>query len=153
MRVNQIDIPKFVCMCIFLVRTLKPYMHVTIWPTRFFILFRKSYVMLNNRILGNFCLLWTICYTTLGSQTAEKSLGVCSCLPRDHGVLWSPEVVLGLVDIRVADPTVEHLQHHIFRACVPVVAPRHTPYEKRQVLLLVYPRRRWAAYTCMISNS
>ena len=46
---------------------------------------------------------------------------MCLCSPRDHGVLRSPEVVLGLVDVRVADPTVEHLHHHIFRACAPVV--------------------------------
>jgi len=50
-------------------------------------------------------------------------------MPRDHGVLGSAEVVLGLVDVSMADPTVQHLHHHIFRACVPVVVTSTTnPY-------------------------
>jgi len=57
---------------------------------------------------------------------------MCLCLPRDHGVLGSAEVVLGLVDVSMADPTVQHLHHHIFRACVPVVVTSTTnPYYGR----------------------
>jgi len=58
---------------------------------------------------------------------------MCLCLPRDHGVLGSAEVVLGLVDVSMANPTVQHLDHHIFRACVPVVVGTRTnPYIEKQ---------------------
>jgi hypothetical protein len=40
-------------------------------------------------------------------------------LPRDHGVTGHAEVVLGLVDVRVANPTVQNLDRHIFRASLP----------------------------------
>jgi hypothetical protein len=57
-------------------------------------------------------------------------------------------VVLGLVDVCVADPTVEHLHHHIFRACAPVVVVTTTySHMKREVL--VYSCRRPAAYRVM----
>jgi hypothetical protein len=49
------------------------------------------------------------------------------CLPRDHGVLGSAEVVLGLVDVSMADPTVQHLDDHIFRARLPVVVTTTNP--------------------------
>jgi len=88
---------------------------------------------------------------------------MCLCLPRDHGVLGSAEVVLGLVDVSMADPTVQHLHHHIFRACVPdgvgvggEVAggvpggpPHHRPLRRQAAHILERPeeidrgRRRW----------
>uniref|UniRef100_A0A0A9BDI2 Cad n=1 Tax=Arundo donax TaxID=35708 RepID=A0A0A9BDI2_ARUDO len=40
-------------------------------------------------------------------------------MPRNHGVFRSTELVLGLVDVSVANPTVQHLHHHIFRICFP----------------------------------
>lgn len=42
------------------------------------------------------------------------------CLPGNHGVLGSAKVVLGLVDVRVADAAVQNFHQHIFRACLPV---------------------------------
>jgi hypothetical protein len=40
-------------------------------------------------------------------------------IPWDHGVIGHAEMVLGLMDVRVADPTIQHLYHHILCPCAP----------------------------------
>jgi hypothetical protein len=56
-------------------------------------------------------------FSTQKNQTLQQML---LYLPRDHGVLGNPKVVLGLVDVSVADAAILNLHQHIFRPCFPV---------------------------------
>ncbi len=53
-------------------------------------------------------------------------------IPRNHGILGHAEVMLGLVEISVADTTEEHLDHHIFWSSLPGFD--HHSYSKQDVV-------------------
>jgi hypothetical protein len=75
---------------------------------------------LTGSILGLLLESKTLCRLKISPLASPIYLYKQLRLPGNHGVFWGTKVVLGLVDVSVADATVQNLHHHIFSARLPV---------------------------------